>query len=90
MARMTDFVVKYAAHFLGAGCVAFIAFLVGIATAIAANDERDNGQDSRLAGQDHQIELLRRENREDHKRIEERLDALLRQASTSDAKVAGK
>jgi hypothetical protein len=83
---MTDFVVKYAAHFLGAGCVAFIVFLVGMATAVATNDERDNGQDARIVAQDHQIELLRRENREDHKRIEERLDMLLRQASGADAK----
>jgi hypothetical protein len=88
--RMSDFATKYAAHFLGAGCVAFIAFLVGIATALAANDERDNSQDGRLDSQDHQIELLRRENREDHKRIEERLDLLLRQASGADAKTVAR
>lgn len=83
--------VKYAAHFLGAGCVAFIVFLVGMATAMATNDERDNGQDDRISAQEHQIELLRRENREDHRRIEERLDVLLRQASAVGAKqMAGK
>jgi hypothetical protein len=82
------FLAKYFAHFLALGCITLISFLVGVASAIAANDERDKAQDDRITAQDHQVELLRKENREDHRRIEERLDLLLRQAPLSRDAVA--
>ena len=79
MRQLNDFAARYLVHLLAVGAVAFAGFVVAQANANAAQDERLKAQEHRVQLQEHQFELFRRENREDHKQIQDRLDVLLSQ-----------
>ena len=77
MKRMQEFAARYLIHVLAVGAVAFAGFLASQVRADATQDERLKALEARDECQEHQFELFRRENREDHQQIQKRLDALL-------------
>jgi hypothetical protein len=71
MKAITDFATRYLSYLLATGCIAIAGFLVHQAQADAVQDEK-------LKAQENLIEILRIENREDHRRIQDKLDELAR------------
>ena len=69
MKAVTDFLTKYLSYLLAMGCIALAGFFVRQAQADAVQDEK-------LKTQDHLIEIMRAENREDHRRIQDKLDRI--------------
>lgn len=69
MKALTDFATKYLSYLLAGTCIGLAGFFVRQAQADAVQDEK-------LKAQENLIEILRIENREDHKRIQDKLDAL--------------
>ena len=71
MKAITEFTTRYLSYLLAMGCMALAGFFVHQAQADAIQDEK-------LREQESQISLLRKENREDHRAIEARLNELLK------------
>jgi hypothetical protein len=69
MKAVTEFATKYLAYLLAGTCI-------GLATFFMHQVQADAVQDEKLKTHDSFIEIMRLENREDHKRIQDKLDAL--------------
>ena len=71
MRAVNEFLTKWASYFFAMGAIALAGFFVHQGQADAIQDEK-------LREQESQISLLRKENREDHRTIEARLNELLK------------
>ena len=70
VSKMRELIDRYLVHLLAIGTLAFVSFLIAQATCNAEQNER-------LRSVENAASILHVENREDHKRIEQRLDVLL-------------